>query len=805
MGPRPAHLRLNDDDNDLPRPPKMGFHMDLPSPRTGEVPPALSPLDAFALQSRMLAKQFEQEQQNGRRLSRLPPIMVQKELASRPDFFRSFSGGIDDATRDIPSVQEESPVSPPQGLTVHSQSYDKDRPISHYPMLGHASKLSRSSPTRTPYYDAEESQPSAQPDYFGIPRAASPEAFDAKLNVEAPSPMIPSLTSSVDSVQSQGPRTWTNGSTASQRSLRSEHGLLAPRSPAFPKSPRSMQSIRSVPPDSGDEDASSWGGAYATSSSRKFSGSSGMSRPHSPISSYPPPHIHRTPSMTSDYSTQQAQPRSQQAKPYNFSRPRSTQSISSIHQHPSFDSKNSLRTSLEHPHRHASEASNSTQATTLSTAPSAHQRQPSQDDAQTPYIPEKTVTPENGSTVDYFNSNSGATSYTYAKYALPRGRAVDRNSIGLTESWGQHQWTWDENKSIAKDTAPASAPVPAPAKVVPVHPRDTSDASYPSPPARPDPPVCPPSPARSERISGNRLSRRDLSTSSLPRSRSAHPETNFERSPLHQATPSILTSSTDKTPSRPTPPLHQRSPSAELTPDEHLEIGIQAHSAGHLNKSTYHLRLAANAGLPTAMLLYALACRHGWGTRPNQSEGVKWLRLAIDSAGLEISEVETTISHASARSPKADPIAEAAERKKRKAQFALAIYELGISYMNGWGCPKDKGLAVRCYEVAGSWGDADALAEAGFCYTQGQGCRKDLKRAAGLYRRAAEMGMSMAGNSWIYKSKYMDDSAATAAKNGSSSSPVKLRLDARSETPDTMQTRSRGRSIWSRRKNKDKV
>lgn len=189
----------------------------------------------------------------------------------------------------------------------------------------------------------------------------------------------------------------------------------------------------------------------------------------------------------------------------------------------------------------------------------------------------------------------------------------------------------------------------------------------------------------------------------------------------------------------------------ELTPEEHLEIGIQSHSSGALSKSTYHLRLAAKAGLPTAMLLYALACRHGWGMRPNQEEGVAWLRKAIDGSGLEVSNVEDQL--AASRTPKENSADEAAERRKRKAQFALAIYELGISYMNGWGIPKDKSLALRCFEIAGNWGDCDALAEAGFCYTQGVGCKKDLKKAAALYRKAADGGMSMAGNSWYVLSR----------------------------------------------------
>ena len=110
------------------------------------------------------------------------------------------------------------------------------------------------------------------------------------------------------------------------------------------------------------------------------------------------------------------------------------------------------------------------------------------------------------------------------------------------------------------------------------------------------------------------------------------------------------------------------------------------------------------------------------------------MKKAVDSSGMEMMVNNDALA--------------ATVDKNRKAEFALAIYELGISYMNGWGIPKDKSLAVRCFEIAGSWGDCDALAEAGFCYTQGVGCKKELKKAAGFYRKAAEGGMSMAGNSW---------------------------------------------------------
>jgi TPR repeat protein len=181
---------------------------------------------------------------------------------------------------------------------------------------------------------------------------------------------------------------------------------------------------------------------------------------------------------------------------------------------------------------------------------------------------------------------------------------------------------------------------------------------------------------------------------------------------------------------------------AEVTPEQHLEMGIELHDAGSLQESTYHLRLAARAGHPTAMLLYALACRHGWGMKPNQVEGVSWLQRSVDSAQLEVAEDEDLVQRGDTTA--VGPV----ERKTHKAQFALSVYELGVSYMNGWGVTQDRALGLRCFEVAGNWGDADALAEAGFCYAEGLGCKKDLKKAAKFYRAAEKKGMSMAGNSW---------------------------------------------------------
>ena len=128
--------------------------------------------------------------------------------------------------------------------------------------------------------------------------------------------------------------------------------------------------------------------------------------------------------------------------------------------------------------------------------------------------------------------------------------------------------------------------------------------------------------------------------------------------------------------------------------EQHVEKAIEFHEAGSLTKSTYHLRLAARQNHPTGMLLYALACRHGWGMRANQKEGVAWLRKAADCAGLEVADDEQL--------EKGGVAVDFLEKKSRKAQFALSIYELGVSHMNGWGIEQDKALALRCFEIAGS-------------------------------------------------------------------------------------------------------
>jgi TPR repeat protein len=88
-----------------------------------------------------------------------------------------------------------------------------------------------------------------------------------------------------------------------------------------------------------------------------------------------------------------------------------------------------------------------------------------------------------------------------------------------------------------------------------------------------------------------------------------------------------------------------------------------------------------------------------------------------------------------------------------------------------------------------AWGDADALAEAGFCYAQGQGCKKDLKKSAKFYRQAEAKGISMVGNSWIYKPKYNDDTDIQKPASNTNLSPEKEK-----------KPRNKSRTIFGRKK-----
>ena len=762
-----------------PSPRSDGYH----SPRTGQAPPALSPLDAFALQSRLLAAKFEE--QDGRRISRLPHLTVASEFAKpRPSYF----------TRP-PAPTENGSTSPDAHKPEHSGTspevlQPKNKHFSYYPSI-QGDEISNHFPGNT-----QPDKPALEP----VTEEKSPELngiADAQRN-ESPEPVFQESLSNVTTSTSQTdfapepPRkTPTNESLRSNWS--SNHGLIPPRSPLYPpRSPRNQPSIRSVRMDSGDDsDTMSYqSDPYdLTSYNRKPSLKNAKDRPRSPLS--PTFGGRRSPSISSEISNSELQqpPR----RSMNFSRP-----LSPAHrfQRPSMDSRPSFDQSTRVLHMDSPP-----------TRPSADVT-PIQDPVEYFDPPQQPFTEEPASNLmDDENSPprayppNPAQSFVYRTYTLPRGRKVVSRGSFKAESWLAHQFEWDhpsiqpsadtsgQNRSNHENqeepvlvlerqpTLPSIADEPQDNEQPLENSSQTQQpsqsdyqfvATSPSPELDRSPPrskshdeglsrpigvsrfheegIAEPLPQPKSRKSHEN----NPNTSSFPQP-SLPPQPAFETPTLRRKSEEKTRKSEEKSRKsldkkrskknlKEPPTLSKPSPE-QVSAEEHLAKGIQSHEEGALQKSTYHLRLAARAGLPPAMLLYALACRHGWGMRSNQQEAVLWLRKAVDLSKIEVDAND--LLPPSFGGPQ-DKIA----ARQHKAQLALSIYELGVSYLNGWGIQQDKMLALKCFEIAAGWGDADALSEAGFCYAKGVGCKKDLAKAAGYYRKAESQGVSMAGNSW---------------------------------------------------------
>ncbi|KAF2099461.1 hypothetical protein NA57DRAFT_74961 [Rhizodiscina lignyota] len=741
---------------------------DLAPPKTGDIPPALSPLDAFALQSRLLARKFEEEQQNGRRISRLPPLTIQNEFAKRPGYFRSTSSETSSAV--------ESPADDTPNTGKLNESPLDIRPRSQYPTIeGNNDDGSFPKQNHKPVLSGigeEETEPpqlTRQPmSYFDIPRAVSPEPIETR--IVNPTPTTPS--SRLEGMAISPPANFDSLSIDSVTSP--NQSLRPPRSPMQMNALKHSPSIRSVYDSSDDVEPFSMAGSLDSLPPRKPSTNSSYSRSHSPAIPYAVP-LPRSPSAASASSWTSA-PRPS----FNFSRPMSSTS------RPSLDHRGTNETSISY--RQGTMDSTSTRPSL--DVPS---RQNTGDSPLTPMSNEMPKTPLTIASEDSFTGDSDVNpaqveAYTYTKYALPRGRAMNRESIAPGDFiLKQFEWSDSfENSRISLSRSPSP-----------------DNRRLHTPNVEDSPPFLPIQTSVSFE-EPRQIHQASDSTGSPRQRRVLHKQTHSTPSTTPSATPdktktirsiapsnaSITTSSdasTIKAQLRPT----QLEPTAqELTPEQHLQKGIELHEAGSLQESTYHLRIAAKAGHATAMLLYALACRHGWGMRASQAEGVRWLQRAVDSAQLECADDEDLIKRSGGQ---ANPTV-LSDRKTHKAQFALSVYELGMSYMNGWGVRQDRALGLRCFEVAGNWGDADALTEAAFCYAEGVGCRKDLKRAAGLYREAERRGMSMAGNSWIYKDKYMDDASSNEGRRSRPSTK-----DGR-EKGKGKRDKSRTRKVFGRKK-----
>ncbi|KAE8353017.1 hypothetical protein BDV28DRAFT_133972 [Aspergillus coremiiformis] len=734
---------------DLRSPSHDTLRSGMPSPRIehfdGEIPPALSPLDAFAAQGRLLAKQLEESARRDRRLSRLPPASVARSLSQpRPGYFRSPSSNDSSRTargKDLsrrPTVKANPEVEEP-----------KFRPQSEHPRLSGVPHFTYADGPHGAENRIPENEPtvlSSEDGHFESPRAGSSQEDAARgiVTEVAPRFYTPSPTSLV--VTGSPGNSLTD--TASSR-LNIPRGLMPPASPRS----RPSSSSRTPQPESSDDDYSSSNAGSTFSKPRKLSSGSATSLPQSPMAWMNRSH-RRSPSVNSEASNIGGHlPRPS----YNFSRPLSRS------------------------------------CTTLSAPGSTAALEHSQAARARCQKPQPIMVPSMADVARCMREDPSLTlsSYTYTKYSLPRGRRVSRDSVifsGLQTPHFEWQEPLFESPDRLSATGPPSSsrtPSPSPSRhsvsskkarsmcespmserrlLTPEKAPSLRQASLSSEARRPSEPASTDGP-----VSGT------LGPSSSPTAPKALPPSAPSAEEKGPTPVSVDSASTVRPQTSKT-----TASTAPLTADEHVTKGIDCHEKGSLQESTYHLRVAAKQNHPTGMLLYALACRHGWGMRPNQQEGVRWLRKAVDSVGLELMDDSNPAMPSRVREL----------QKAYRAQFGLSIYELGVSHLNGWGVEQDKSLALRCFEVAGHWGDTDALVEAGFCYSEGIGCKKDLKKAAKFYRQAEAKGVSMVGNSWIHKDKYLSDDDRNARGRGRQGG-----------TPDKKQrSKSRTRNLFHRKK-----
>ncbi|EGG01827.1 uncharacterized protein MELLADRAFT_91878 [Melampsora larici-populina 98AG31] len=208
--------------------------------------------------------------------------------------------------------------------------------------------------------------------------------------------------------------------------------------------------------------------------------------------------------------------------------------------------------------------------------------------------------------------------------------------------------------------------------------------------------------------------------------------------------------------------------SAKSSAQHYVQLGIKAHEDDNLKRSASLFRRSATeaGGCGLGMLMWALSLRHGWGCEVDTMKAYWWLRLSAETFVNDLNALKSEMTHMdlllavdeSVNLGQSQEHRTSIERLLKEcraiiSELLLALYELGQCLMMGWGCPKDKKLAVQYYTLAAKLGDPDAQLELGFCYETGKGVEKSSRQAAKYYRMASIQGVQMMGYQWIWKDK----------------------------------------------------
>lgn len=191
-------------------------------------------------------------------------------------------------------------------------------------------------------------------------------------------------------------------------------------------------------------------------------------------------------------------------------------------------------------------------------------------------------------------------------------------------------------------------------------------------------------------------------------------------------------------------------PAKRIDPNElRVKKAIQLRKEGKPREASYELSIAAHHGSKSAMLLYGLSLRYGYGLRVDPKQSFLWISRSagcdlILNANSNYSVDPFSLSDATIPKPMPEP-------------DGKAFFELGIAFLNGIGTEKDENRALQFFEKSASLGNVDAMTQAGMLWSKKghHGRKKDLYRSAAWLRFADKRGADNVGNSWIYKDKYI--------------------------------------------------
>lgn len=228
-----------------------------------------------------------------------------------------------------------------------------------------------------------------------------------------------------------------------------------------------------------------------------------------------------------------------------------------------------------------------------------------------------------------------------------------------------------------------------------------------------------------------------------------------------------------------------------------LSRGIICHEQELLAPAAfYFFRSCREDNHPLAFYFLGMCLRHGFGIAKNEAESFKCLQNSVaflieklpiiksktgslskyPTPGFEFNlkvENNSVLSDQGNKIPSEDLLEEQYELQDLfndyttsdtqkvgieidivKTILPLPIFELGNSFLNGWGVAKSKDLAVKMYTIGARIGDVDCQLALIHLYEKSFQTKKKKKSIVFWQRQAAKNGWKAYSQSWIWENKY---------------------------------------------------